>query len=246
MPSVNELAADAGFVFEAVIQNLGASTAAGYTASGPTAVVRITKILKSTPALAGYEGQEVTVELQAPGRLAVGVSAVFFTEGVHYGEGLVVRELGNVPPQPEIPSLVADAVQEKARAALTQRLTQADLIISGVASAPAPYRGVAPSTGELGPISEHDPMWWQATVRVESVEKGTHEGETKTILFASNRDIAWYHAPKVKEGDRGVWLLHNRDTQGGALPAHAVIHSLDFHPIEELERLRTLLRASGQ
>ena len=146
MPSVNELAAEAGFVFEAVIQNLGESTAAGYTASGPTAVVRITKIVKSTPALAGYQGQRVTVELQAPVSLAAGQSAVFFTEGVHYGEGLVVRELGNVPPQPEIPSLVANAVQAKESEALTQRLAQADLIISGVASAP----GAIPWSGPVG------------------------------------------------------------------------------------------------
>jgi len=246
MPSVNELAAEAGFVFEAVIQNLGESTAAGFTASGPTAVVRITKILKSTPTLAGYQGQRVTVELQAPVSLAAGQSAVFFTEGVHYGDGLVVRELGNVPPQPEMPSLIVNAVQDKERGALTQRLTQADLIISGVASELAPYPGADPSAGGFRPISEHDPMWWQATVKVESVEKGTHIGATKTILFASSRDIAWYQAPKVKEGDRGVWLLHNRDAQGKPAPAQAIVHPLDFQPMEELERLRTLLRASGQ
>ena len=89
-------------------------------------------------------------------------------------------------------------------------------------------------------------MWWQATIKVESVEKGTHIGATKTILFASSRDIAWYQAPKVKEGDRGVWLLHNRDAQGKPAPAQAIVHPLDFQPMEELERLRTLLRASGQ
>ena len=254
MPSVNDLAADAGFVFEAEIQNLGGSTAAGYTASGPTAVVRITKILKSTRTLAGYEGQQVTVELQDPVSLAAGQSAVFFTEGVHYGEGVVVREVGNAPPQPELPSLVASAVQAREDHALTQRIAQADLIISGVASAPAPYprvvtptaTGVAPSAAAFRPISEHDPMWWQATVNVDSVEKGMHTGATKTILFPSSMDIAWYQAPKVKEGDRGVWLLHNRDVRGRSVPAHAIVHPLDFQPMEAQERVRTLLRSPGQ
>jgi hypothetical protein len=254
MPSVHDLAADAGFVFEAVIQNFGEITTAGYTTSRPTAVVRITKIIKSTPALAKYEGQQVTVELQDPVSLAAGQSAVFFTEGVHYGEGVVVREVGNVPPQPELPSLVASAVQARGDNALTQRIAQAVLIISGVASAPAPYpgvvttaaAGVAPSAVGFRPISEHDPMWWQAIVKVDSVEKGTHTGATKTILFPSSMDIAWYQVPKVKEGDRGVWLLHNRDVRGRSVPAHAIVHPLDFHPMEARERVRTLLRPPGQ
>jgi hypothetical protein len=202
----------------------------------------------------GYEGQDVTVELQEPVSVRVGQSAVFFTEGVHYGEGLVVREIGNVAPQPEVDSLVANGIQLREDNALTQRMAQADLIISGVASAPAPYpgavvpaaAGVTPSPVGLRPISEHDPLWWQATIKIESVEKGAHNGETKTILFPSSMDVAWYQAPKIKEGDRGVWLLHNRDVRGKSVPALAIVHPLDFQPMEVRERVRALLRPPRQ
>src|SRR5579875_3298354 len=111
MPSVHELAGGAGFVFEGEVQALGQSTAPGYTASGETAVVRVTKILKGPAALSGYVGQPVTVELQGPANLAAGQSAVFFTHGIHYGEGLVVRELGNVPPRTEVESQVNEAAE---------------------------------------------------------------------------------------------------------------------------------------
>src|ERR1019366_3224876 len=99
---------------------------------------------------------------------------------------------------------VARALQAAEDDALTQRMAQADLIISGVASAPAPYpgvagpaaAGVAPSVAGFRPISEHDPMWSQAAIKVDSVEKGVYTGATIAILFPSCTDIAWYRVHK--------------------------------------------------
>ena len=120
---------------------------------------------------------------------------------------------------------------------LTQRLAQAQLVISGVASEPAAFAPDQPH-----PISEHDPDWGTATITVDTVEKGAQSGPTQNILFPRSTDIAWYRVPKVKAGDRGVWLLHNRDTRGKSVPALAVVHPLDFQPATELEQVRTLLR----
>src|SRR5580704_9410826 len=97
MASVHDLTQQSGFIFEAQLQQLGASTASGYPAAADTAVVLVNKILKSTPALEGYEGQQITVHLQSPVTLKAGQNAVFFTHGVHYGDGLVVGELGHAP-----------------------------------------------------------------------------------------------------------------------------------------------------
>src|SRR5580692_7863440 len=97
MASIHDLTDQSGFVFEAQVEQLGASTASGYAASPETAVVKITRIVKSTPALSGYDGQRVTVHLQSPESIKVGQQAAFFTHGVHYGDGLVVAELGNSP-----------------------------------------------------------------------------------------------------------------------------------------------------
>jgi hypothetical protein len=89
-------------------------------------------------------------------------------------------------------------------------------------------------------------MWSQAAIKVDSVEKGVYTGATIAILFPSSTDIAWYRVHKVKEGDRGVWLLHNRDARGGAVPALAIVHPLDFQPMEERERVRKLLSPPRQ
>jgi hypothetical protein len=237
MPSVHDLTHRSGFVFEAAVEQLAASTAAGFPASGETAIVRITRIFRGPAALAGYGGQRITVALQPPVTLKAGQSAVFFTHGAHYGEGLVVRELGNVPPEATMESQVNSAAQASSDDEMTQRLAQADLVITGVAS--APKRFAQPSTRR---ISEHDPDWWVSTINVETVEKGVHTAPTKDILFPHSMDIAWHRAPKVKEGDRGVWLLHNRDRFGKAVPAHAIVHPLDFRPMAEVENVRALLK----
>jgi hypothetical protein len=243
MASIEELTQQSGFVFEAQVQQLGASSASGYPAAAETAVVRITKILKSTPALSGYEGQEITVHLQTPVTLKTGQQAVFFTHGVHYGDGLVVGEIGHSPGAAASQAAVlSTAAQASDDADMTQRLAQADLVISGVASAPTRQAATPALTGKGRRISEHDPDWWSSTITVETVEKGVHEGKTKDIVFANSLDIAWYRSPKVKAGDHGVWLLHNRAVNGGPVPALAISHALDYRPIGELGHVRDLLK----
>lgn len=137
-----------------------------------------------------------------------------------------------------------NAIQASAQVEMMQRLAQAELVISGVASAPRRYVAPQAAAAATAPrrISEHDPDWWVSTVTVETVEKGVNPDKTKDVLFPNSRDIAWYRSPKIKEGDRGVWLLHNRDYRGKAVPGHAVTHPLDFRPIEELNRVRSLLK----
>src|SRR5947209_1661598 len=94
MPSVDDLTHDAGFVFEGQITQLGASTSSGYPAAPDTAVVRVTRIIKGPPALSGYVNQLITVHLIDAATRQANQEAVFFTHGLHYGEGLVVGEVG--------------------------------------------------------------------------------------------------------------------------------------------------------
>lgn len=251
MASVNDLTSQAGFVFEGQVVELGASAASGFAATPASAVVRVTRILKSTPSLAMYTGQQITVQMEQPASLKAGEQAVFFTHGIHYGDGLVVSELGNVPAgDTTMQDQVNTAVQSASDTELTQRLAQAELVVSGIASAPAP---LAPAAGPLSaavvgtgrrPVSEHDPDWWQTIIKVATVEKGADPGATTTVIFPHSMDIAWYQSPKVKEGDSGLWLLHNRDLAGRPVPAHAIVHPLDFQPAAAMDRVRSLIKGS--
>lgn len=242
MASIHDLTHQSGFVFEARLEELGASTASGYAASSETAIVRITRILRSPLALAGYSGQQITVHLQPPVGLKVGEQAVFFTHGLHYGDGLVVSEVGNVlASAAAVETDMNAAVQAGQDQEVTQRLAQAELVITGVASPPKRY--VSPPVNGGLRVSEHDPDWWSSTIMIETVEKGAHTERTQDVLFANSTDIAWHRAPKVRAGDHGMWLLHNRDVYGRAVPAHAVTHPLDYHPFGAIGRVRSLLQS---
>ena len=245
MASVQDLTHQSGFVFDALLEQLGASTSSGYPATPETAIVRITKITKSTPALAGYEGQQITVRLQAPVTLQVAQNVTFFTQGIHYGDGMVVDEIGHVLS--DATALARDltgAMQASDDTEMTQRMAQAEVIITGVAGAPKPFTPPPSAAREIVTpwISEHDPDWWSATVTVETVEKGVHTASTAEVVYANSMDVAWHQAPKVKQGDHGTWLLHANDLYGKAVPAPAATHPLDFHPIAAVSRVQSLMK----
>jgi hypothetical protein len=246
MASIHDLMHHSGFVFEGTVEQLGASTSKAYAPVAETVVVRVTRLVKSTPALAGYQGQRVTVHLQAPVRLAAGQHATFFTHGIHYGNGLVLTEVGTMGPgAPPAEAEMTAALQASNDTAMAERLAQADLVVSGVASAPHRRTATQVATTAGVPtsrVSEHDPDWWVATIAIDSVVKGTHDANTKDVLFANSTDIAWARSPKVRQGDRGVWLLHTTDAYGRPVPAHAVTHPLDFRPVSEVARVRRLMR----
>jgi hypothetical protein len=240
MSSIQDLTNQAGFVFEGQVEQLGASTSSGFPPSPETAVVSVTRIVKGPPSLDGYGGQRITVQLQPPVTLTAGQQAVFFTNGVHYGDGLVVSELGHAPAgEPAMEAQMNSTIQGGNDSEMMQRLAQAELVVSGTAS--EPVRHVSAPAG-AGRVSEHDPDWASSTITIDTVEKGSALGKTVEVLFPQSRDIAWYQSPKVKAGDHGVWLLHNRDLSGKAVPGLAVVHPLDFRPTTELERVRTLLK----
>jgi len=203
----------------------------------------VTRIIKGPPALSGYVNQLITVHLIDTGGRQANQQSVFFTHGIHYGEGLVVGEVGVPDTAPAAATMMA-GLTASADTQMTQRLAAAELVVTGVASEPRPFTPRAMAVlaeGEIPRISEHDPDWWSTTITVDSVEKGSPSGNTTEIVFANSHDIAWHLAPKVKAGDRGVWVLHNRDHRGKPVPALAITHPLDFHPMSEAPRLRTLL-----
>ena len=122
---------------------------------------------------------------------------------------------------------------------LAQRLAQAQTVISGVVLNTAKFGDPKPPF-----LSQHDPDWWQATIQVETVEKGTVATKTTPVLYANSTDIGWYQSPKLAKGDHGVWLLQGKDPFGQPVPAPAVVHALDSHPIANLAKVRTLLKSA--
>lgn len=242
--SVPDLTKQSGFVFEGTVRRTDAVTSSGIEATLPTLVVHVDKVLKGPDVLSRFAGREITVTLGEHDRVAPGTRAVFFTNGLHYGEGLAVRAAGRVDATgPEVEREVHEAMEQANNEELLQHLRDARLVVSGIVIRVAPYEG-----GERV-ASEHDPEWWECVIDVESVEKGTVKpekgkpGKTHiTAFFAHSTDVAWYRSPKFKEGDRGIFILHEGEFRKRRFPGLAIIHPPDFRPMPDLEHIRALVK----
>jgi hypothetical protein len=177
--------------------------------------------------------------------LAEGARVVFFTNGVHYGGGIVVRSVGQgAPGDAKVAREVGEGMRQAEDDALLQRLRGASFVLTGEVVSAAPFEG------ERGRGSEHDPDWWEVLIDVGSVEKGSvkstkGKAERFRALFAHSRDVAWYRSPKLKPGDRGVFVLHEGEFRRHRVPAPAVIDALDFQPLSELGRIRDFIAGLG-
>jgi hypothetical protein len=250
--SVQDLTNQSSFVFEGAVRRMGAVTSSTLQATPEMAVVQITKVLKGPPVLSGFSGKEITVQLHQHNSVHEGLRAVFFTNGLHYGEGIVVREVGRLESGgPALEREVHDAIERTSDEKLVERLEKAEIVVSGVAIEIRPYE--PPARGKRR-VSEHEPDWWECVIRVETVEKGEVTKEVKgkdkgktpprevVTLFAPSIDIVWNRSPKFEKGAAGIWLMQRIELRGELVPELVTAHVLDFHPISQLERIRALLK----
>lgn len=107
---------------------------------------------------------------------------------------------------------------------LAELTRSADLIVVGE------VEGVdAPQPGER--LTEHDPAMATAHVRVLSTVKGAAEG-VLDIAVPTSGDVQWQQTVSPREGSAAVFFLGRR---GSAYEA------VDVHPVERLERVRSLV-----
>jgi hypothetical protein len=183
-----------------------------------------------------------------------GEQAVFSAASGSFGEEIAVHATIGPPPPvagggigaaraaaaPLSAGAVIDPVQAHRDLLLKRSLDQADVVIAGtvmqVRVAPETEAGMKRSPGllaartagttapPLGRISEHDAIWHEAVVNVESVEKGSTADRQVVVRFPKSNDVRWRYYPKLRAGQQGVFLL-NADapaTAGAAKAARTV------------------------
>jgi hypothetical protein len=228
------------FIFQGTIEQLNAATFHGVPVSQRTAVVRVDEVLCGQGVLLEYAKETVTVHLGRSPQLEPGQRAIFFTTDWIYGEGVALREVAPAAAEPDLAGarrklVNGDPVRLAESLELEARLDDAELIVVGeVATVRVRERD------ESQPVSFHDPLWHEAVVQVETVEKGRDPEQTVAVWFPASRDVLWHRAPQFEAGQRGVWLL--RGGRAGLPPeAHSALHPLDFHAVEDVKRVRSVL-----
>jgi hypothetical protein len=229
------------FVFQGAVRRTSASNIRSFPASDSSAVVLVDKVYRAPGSLGDFTGREVTVLLSSP--LPVGTQQGFVTEVVLYAETILLREVGRVPASATkdtaaFGALVSAALTRQATELLRARLATAQLVVAGRVAAVR----AAPERLAQRRRTEHDPDWREALILVDAQLKGAAPGDSVVVLFANSQDVMWDRAPKLREGQDGVWLLRPPPLEGLGIEQYlTVLDPLDVHTREELPRIRSLL-----
>jgi hypothetical protein len=220
-----------------------------------TVRVRVQQVI-SSPAIAGLlTGQNIVVLLADTGKMPIGTRATFFAAGWKVDSIYSVREIAHQPIAPIAPLAAAANLRNLpirvANFALRRRADSADLVIAGdvstVSSLPAESLSIGP--GVLRPLSEHDPKWTEARIRVRQVFKGSVAVDSQVrVLFPQSKDIAWREAHKFQLNETGVYFLRRADLTVRLVPSalrqssYTALAADDAQPIERRSHIDSVLR----
>jgi hypothetical protein len=237
--SVTKLVPDARFVFTGKVERQGSSLSLLPSAS-TTAVVRVERIHHAPAGLRDQTGQPVTVVFVGDAPMAGDDRRrIFFTNPIFYGETVGVKEIGHIDAPgdlDELHELVVRVTEEARVEELRRHLESAEAVVHGKVVSVR-----RASEASVVPLSEHDPIWWLATIRVTRSLKGDLRREV-AVRYPKSRDVRWYGVPKPTEGQEAIFILH-RDGLDVGHAVLAIVDSQDVRPASkgELRRIADLI-----
>jgi hypothetical protein len=221
--------AQSGLIFLGTVTALHATTQGiDVTDTSRMVVVQVNSELYD-PAMLDLAGQSVTVELLAAPTMQVGYQGYFFTQIWTLGQTVGVTEVAHADPDvypnlpTDVPAIEALLADEK----LYARMQTAGSVIAGTVTA-------ITALPDGPPVSEHDPVWAEATIEAECTLEGVPIAVAQ-VAFATSNDVAWYQSPKLTMGEAGVFLLQPAPSPPGAwkIPdgiPYVVTSPLDVQP----------------
>jgi len=210
MPSIQELARSSGFIFSGTVVERGKSTVPSAVPNEKFVVVRFDRGLRVDPVLGDLRGKLITVVAAAPEGLSPGQKAVFFANSWIHGGGIAVRELGHVDISES--DNVAAAIAQLPQAHLLERLQKAVLVVVAEVT--------RVGSVEKRSFERNAALWSAAELKVDSVLFGTPLKST-VVYFPTSGHPVWAHAPRFKEGQRGIFVLHAPNRK--ATPSEATL-----------------------
>lgn len=236
MSSILELAQDSGLIFTGTVVERGRSTVPLQASSPDLMVVRVDRGLRADPRLGDITGTLVTVVPSTPEGLSVGAQAVFFTNSLIHGQGIVAREVTHLDSSEEAAS--AEAIAALPEEHLRERLADAAVVVEAEVTA---VTQLEPSR-----LSRNAAEWATADLNISKVLKGETR-TTATVCFPTSNHPLWAQAPRFKARQRGIFILREPDPEQNWLLADVPEGSFiapdpaDFQPVRQLRLVESLL-----
>jgi hypothetical protein len=251
------LTKQSSIVFAGTVSQLGATSFSGVPKSAQTVVVRVDSVLKKPSAVSLKKGDNVTVELKDPSAFQHGTQATFYTEGWIFGSGVAVKELGHEfmsgSGETSKPAVADEKPYQQGQEQISDqdlqdRLNAADYVVIGRVT--DVHRWNPPKSATTR-VSEHDPDWHEAIVKVQSVLKGGQvKGNNVVVRFPGRNDVAWVHTPKFAKNQQGIFCLNRDQTSGVSseklggrqVAVYTCLGHGDSLPLSDAPRVRALLK----
>lgn len=259
---IKKYAAQSAFIFTGKVIKLKAATMKNIAGSD-TIIMEIINVITAPAMFASVAGQQLTVRFKKLPSLKNGQIITVFSNGWIFGDSIAVDAVGYTTETAssaraantamagtgDTASAVQDAVSKSNDAILKERLDSAELGVVGEVTK------VEKTKVEPTHISEHNPIWQKATIKVDEVIKGKKSTKQVKVMFPASDDIRWKKTNKYKEGQKGIWMIQNgkkQSSRGISAKAFASIppgnnvlttlHQNDFMPLNELSRIKDLLK----
>ena len=227
------------FVFQGTVLKTKATTMDIVPAAEDTYVVRLDEPLKTPNQLGDLKGKELTLRVKQPDTLKEGQTMIIFARGWLLGDGIALEGVGYLPEKSfaDMQKEIQQVEQSMTDQNLEKRISDADLVVAGKVT-----KIERLNETKMGRISEHDPQWEEAIIKIDSVLKGDKALKTVTFRFPGNTDIAFVGVPKFKVDDQGIWILHATKEAKGERAYYTALDPLDFQPMSEIDRVRGLIQ----
>lgn len=248
----------ADLIFVGTVAAVGAASMAGVPVSQRTLSVTVDAVLEKAAAVRLGAGDTVTVEAAAPGVLAVGQQATFYTRAWLFGRGIAAQEVGHETMAARRSAaalvLLQDSVSRVRRqvsdSTLQARIRAADIVVVGRVETIRPASLVAIPGGRRR-VTEHDPAWQEAIVVIETMIKGAAPADQRVVVrFPGSLDVAWRAMPRYAVGQEGTFLLR-RDRVSGTptamiagrqVTAYTALSTQDVLTKQDAARVQALAR----
>jgi hypothetical protein len=195
-PEIQKLVREASLIFSGTVVEAGASSVANLPQQDNFAVVRVDHPLRFDRALGDLRRRKITVALVDRGELQPDNKAVFFTLDWIHGGGIAAREVTHLEAQLE--DEVAAEVARLPERHLEDRVASALLVVV------AEIRKTKPTTFDVR--WRNAPQWATASFRVVEELRGKSV-ENMEVLFPTSGRPMWARSPRLKQGQRAIFLL---------------------------------------
>jgi hypothetical protein len=237
-----ELVDRATFIFEGEVVAEGRGSLPILAGRPRLAVVRFGRGFRVNPVLGQLKGRPITVGLQGQGELKEGERVLVLANSWVHGREIAVVALAVFPFGERVVSELDAALAALPELYRARRVATAQLIVQGQVESVKPIE-------VRQPLSEHMARWSQAEISVSQVLKDGQNGHDARrgvrALFPRNTDSFWSPWPKLKEGQRRVFLLHpatRRPLPEGTL---TLPDPSDVQPAASVKAIRAMLGQNG-